>query len=61
MNEHIGNQVVHVHRIGQTGTLTAILEGANTLWGVVWEGRDYISWMPPQDIALKDSDTVSRV
>jgi len=65
MKTHIGKEVINIWRRNddgtyQTGMLTEVLEGHNTLLGVIWEGRDYVSWMPLQDIALKETYPNSR-
>lgn len=61
----IGQAVINVHRPRgdgghQQGILVDVLDGINTLVGITWQGRDYVSWMAPQDIALEATYPGSR-
>ena len=64
-DQYIGQEVIHIHRSDydqnyQAGKLVSILHGVNCLLGVQWNGNEYTTWMPPQDIALKSTYPKSR-
>ena len=51
--KHIGGTVIHRHRENQEGQLIDVIEGVNTLLRVLWDGQEFPSWMPPQDVIFK--------
>ena len=64
-HKFVGEQVIHVHRqysdgTYQTGRITGVSEGVNTLIDVQWKAQEYSTATPPQDIALESTYPESR-
>lgn len=51
-NHSVGQRVCNVHRPENVGTIVEILPGCNALLGIVFDGRDFTSWLPLNDIAV---------
>lgn len=54
INDLVGKRVTHVHRQhpGYIGTVTEVLAGCNPLVRVNFDGLEFSSWTPPQDLAF---------
>ena len=51
-DKFLGQAVVSAYRPEQTGRIVGVMPGCNYLFGVLWNGRDYVSWMAPNDVKL---------
>lgn len=48
----IGDRVLNVHNKHLVGTVVEILEGCNALVAVLFDGRDFKSWLPVDDVEV---------
>lgn len=51
----IGDRVFNVHQRHLIGTVVEVLDGCNALVAVIFDGRDFKSWLPVGDVALVNS------
>lgn len=51
MQYAVDQRVCNVHRPENIGTIVEVVPGCNTLVGIVFDGRDFTSWLPVQDVA----------
>lgn len=56
----VGTRVLNVHQPDNKGTVVEVLDGCNTLFGIIFDGRDFKSWLPVQDVALVEKYPQSR-
>lgn len=54
INDLVGKRVMHIHRQhpDYTGTVTEVLAGCNPVILVSFDGLEFPSWVPPQDLAF---------
>ncbi len=48
----IGKRVMNRHHPHLKGVVVEVLEGCNALLGIVFDGRDFKSWLPPSDVTV---------
>ena len=51
----IGDRVFNVYQRHLVGTVVEVLDGCNALVAVIFDGRDFKSWLPVGDVAIVNS------
>lgn len=51
----LGQRVMNRYQPHLKGVVVEVLEGCNALVAVVFDGRDFKSWLPPSDVTVIQS------